>query len=237
MLDLLDISLGATSISNPADAWGLSRPQVTFFRRAIFEFQVKCHLFAQPSADPWSNHGQSASPPIDPWHAGGAAAATTSGARPAGTASVESWLSRTQSPSSGSSAESAWLQNGSTGQPQLPSNGHHAGPSGAPSDAWMASNNPVDPWLNKPPVAADPWKSPNLNATHNNTTTHDALHMAPLLDSRPVDPWSAPGMGARPSPIGAQMSPNSDLDEFDVITNRLKHSTNNNNCNKTMAAR
>lgn len=39
----------------------------------------------------------------------------------------------------------------------------------------------------------------------------------------------------RPSPIGAQTSPHSDLDEFDVITNRSKASpynngSNNNNC-------
>lgn len=41
---------------------------------------------------------------------------------------------------------------------------------------------------------------------------------------------------ARPSPIGAQTTPNSDNDEFDVISNRTKSSTgqiissNNNNC-------
>lgn len=39
---------------------------------------------------------------------------------------------------------------------------------------------------------------------------------------------------ARPSPIGAQTSPNSDLDEFDIITNRSKstplNGSNNNNC-------
>lgn len=31
LLDLLDISLGATSISNPNDAWGMSRPQVIYY--------------------------------------------------------------------------------------------------------------------------------------------------------------------------------------------------------------
>lgn len=44
----------------------------------------------------------------------------------------------------------------------------------------------------------------------------------------------------RPSPIGAQQSPNSDLDEFDVITNRTKttpfNGTNNNNCNASTSS-
>lgn len=39
---------------------------------------------------------------------------------------------------------------------------------------------------------------------------------------------------SRPSPIGAQMSPNSDYDEFDVISNRAKtQMTNNNNNNNS----
>lgn len=42
----------------------------------------------------------------------------------------------------------------------------------------------------------------------------------------------------RPSPIGAQTSPSSDLDEFDIITNRSKttptnNGSNNNNCKYT----
>lgn len=39
---------------------------------------------------------------------------------------------------------------------------------------------------------------------------------------------------SRPSPIGAQTSPNSDYDEFDVISNRAKtQNPNNNNNNNT----
>lgn len=40
------------------------------------------------------------------------------------------------------------------------------------------------------------------------------------------------GFQSRPSPIGAQTSPSSDYDEFDVISNRAKtQNTNNNNIN------
>lgn len=223
LLDLLDISLGATSISSPTqDAWGMQR--------------------GQPPAilDPWAAGGSNAlAVALDPWHSSGGAGG--SGGRPplaaigggAGAADVENWLSRTQSPSSGSSAEGAWLQNGGGGgggNSTTLTNG------GGVTDPWLsgrpaAAAAPVDPWLNKAQEASvvDPWQSPNLNNGH----AAAAAAQPPPAGAAPVlgDPWSA-SMGSRPSPIGAQMSPNSDLDEFDVITNRSKTNaaTNNNNC-------
>lgn len=230
LLDLLDISLGATSISSPplADAWGMSKPA---------------------AADPWASGAA-----LDPWHAGGAAAAVIahrpSGAAAigggAGAANVESWLSRTQSPSSGSSAESAWLQNGGGSSSnaggamnymqQLEQQQHPTAvgtSNGGGADAWLGGKPPlgVDPWLNKTVAApADPWQSPNPH-----TNGHGAAGVA-TSDGQVLDPWVGPSptIGARPSPIGAHQSPLSDLDDFDVITNRTKSAAtgtlNNNNC-------
>lgn len=237
LLDLLDISLGATSISSPplADAWGMSKPA---------------------AADPWASTAA-----LDPWHSGGGAGAAAGG-RPtgaaaigggAGAASVESWLSRTQSPSSGSSAESAWLQNGGggaaaggsmNGYQHQPTVGTSNGAGGIGGDPWLGAGKPphvVDPWLNKATAtAADPWQSPNLNTNgHGHGHATGATGAAAATAGQVIDPWAGPSptIGARPSPIGAHQSPLSDLDDFDVITNRTKSSTtatagtaNNNNC-------
>lgn len=80
------------------------------------------------------------------------------------------------------------------------------------SNGNLASSISNDPWLSKPPpnISNDAWQSSK---------------------SAVIDPWapSANNMGSRPSPIGAQISPNSDYDEFDVISNRAKTQNANNN--------
>lgn len=187
LMDLLDISLGATTISSPpSDPWGMSsnsRPQ--------------------PNMDPWSN---TASPPLDPW-----ADATP---KSSNISNVEGWLSRNQSTPS---SNDAWLQNGA---PTGATNGNNM--NAQPVDPWLSKPQPaaVDPWLSKSQPLGDPWQlnSNTSNAEQKSTT---------------IDPWAAPTIGSRPSPIGAQTSPHSDLDEFDIITNRSKstplNGSNNNN--------
>lgn len=198
LMDLLDISMGAASISGaPPDPWGMpSGPAPT-------------HTISPPPADPWK-----------PTSNGGAISKQPSAS--AGS-NVEEWLSRTQSPSvaSGSSNESGWLQNNGA------SNGN-------------VSGAPTDPWLNKPaplPTGNDPWRKGGSPQPAPDAWQPAAGKGAPGL----ADPWAPAGaqFGARPSPIGAQTSPNSEYDEFDVISNRSKNPTqptsssnNNNNCKR-----
>lgn len=221
LVDLLDISFGAASISSPlqqpgpstsVDPWGVpvaggSRPQTT---------------------DPWS---RTSSPPVtDPWLNGASALPPPASSKPplmgvagATGGQLDAWAPlRTQSPSvtSGSSVE-GWLQNGASGV-------------GATAPA-AGTNGNVDPWLNKsatpsaplndawqpkrttPVPTADPWQA-NVGAAKQ-------------------DPWAPVTGGAdaafalpanRPSPVGAITSPTSDLDEFDIITKRSNNVTNNN---------
>ncbi|KAG4078780.1 hypothetical protein HA402_015370 [Bradysia odoriphaga] len=187
LMDLLDISLGATTISSPPDdPWGMSsnsRPQ--------------------PNVDPWSH---TASQPLDPW------ADTTPKA--SSISNVEGWLSRNQSTPS---SNDGWLQNGAPAA--TATNGNM---NALPVDPWLSKPQPavVDPWLSKSQPLGDPWQ---LNSNTSSTEQKSAS----------ADPWAASTIGSRPSPIGAQTSPNSDLDEFDIITNRSKstplNGSNNNN--------
>ncbi|XP_058466167.1 epsin-1 isoform X2 [Malaya genurostris] len=219
LVDLLDISFGATSISSPlhqpgpsnsSDPWGLpvaggSRPQTT---------------------DPWS---RTSSPPVvDPWLNSASALPPPTSKLPMMTGAVgglDAWAPvRTQSPSvtSGSSVE-GWLQNG------------------AGATAPLATNGNVDPWLNKstnpsapvtdawqpkrttPVPTADPWQP-----SSNNITKQDPW--APVAGSTD-GAFALPA--TRPSPVGAITSPTSDLDEFDIITKRSNtiNNTVNNNLN------
>ncbi|XP_031631757.1 epsin-2 isoform X5 [Contarinia nasturtii] len=200
LMDLLDISLGATSISGPSqasDPWGMPS--------------------AKQTSDPW---GGRASPATDPWNTNTGAISRQPLQSLAGASNVETWIARNHSPSiaSGSSNE-GWLQN----NPVTTANGNGNGTSN-PSQLG------VDPWLTKPstkPEQPDPW----LNKTPD--TNSDAWQPA-SSKSGVVDPWApaSSNMGSRPSPIGAQTSPNSDYDEFDVISNRAKtQNTNSNNNN------
>ncbi|XP_037038896.1 epsin-2 isoform X5 [Bradysia coprophila] len=198
LMDLLDISLGATTISSPPnDPWGMSsnsRPQT-------LNIKVETYDDDTPNVDPWSH---TASPPLDPW------ADTTP--KSSSISNVEGWLSRNQSTPS---SNDAWLQNGASAA--TATNGNM---NALPVDPWLSKPQPavVDPWLSKSQPLGDPWQ---LNS---NTSS---------MEQKSADPWAAPTIGSRPSPIGAQTSPNSDLDEFDIITNRSKstplNGSNNNN--------
>lgn len=198
--------------------------------------------FTQQS-DPWA---LTTSPPVDPWNPVQARPAPPIGG--AGTSNVEHWLSRTQSPSvnSSSSAE-GWLQNNGTASNSTPNGNLH--------------NPPVDPWLSKPlaqPPAQDSWLKTSAPGPDAWGSAAGNIESKPS-SAGPPDPWApnSQTMGviskyltvinallinnnfislqSRPSPIGAQTSPNSDYDEFDVISNRAKaelqnNSSNNNNC-------
>uniref|UniRef100_A0A0K8TPB8 Putative equilibrative nucleoside transporter protein n=1 Tax=Tabanus bromius TaxID=304241 RepID=A0A0K8TPB8_TABBR len=215
LMDLLDISLGATSLSSPvAGAGAISDPWGT-----------PVHASAQ--SDPWS---RTSSPPVDPWQAPPRPNVSVGGSL---ASANEPWLPhRTQSPSvaSGSSTE-GWLQNNST--PTSALNGNVS--SAISSDPWLpkpasvpltTSTPPVDPWLvvdpsQNAPIPVDPWRPKS-------TTTVSTSN----------DPWEAPiTKESRPSPLGAVTSPMSDIDDFDIITNRNKsghpikdtNGTNNNN--------
>ncbi|XP_055322236.1 epsin-1 isoform X4 [Sitodiplosis mosellana] len=208
LMDLLDISLGAASISGPSqasDPWGMPISD------------------QKPASDPWGR----ASPATDPWNTNtGAISRQPPIPSLAGASNVENWVARNHSPSvaSGSSTED-WLQlDHRLNAAAAAANGNGNGN--------VASNAPPlsDPWLSKQhkPEQPDPWltKAPETNA--------DAWQPS---KSAVVDPWAPSNIGSRPSPIGAQTSPNSDYDEFDVISNRAKtQNPNNNNNNNTSNA-
>lgn len=220
LVDLLDISFGAASISSPSqqpgpststDPWGLpvaggSRPQ---------------------TSDPWS---RTSSPPVaDPW-LNSASALPPSTSKPplvggAMGGQLDAWAPvRTQSPSvtSGSSVE-GWLQNGT----------------GAGTSGTSGTNGNVDPWLNKSVTPSMPltegWQPKR------STPVPTADPWQPSSNIAKQDPW-APVAGSadgafmlpanRPSPVGAITSPTSELDEFDIITKRSSNSNAvNNNLN------
>ncbi|XP_021695471.1 epsin-1 isoform X3 [Aedes aegypti] len=213
LVDLLDISFGAASISSPSqqpgpststDPWGLpvaggSRPQ---------------------TSDPWS---RTSSPPVvDPWLNSASALPPPASRPPVAAAGVglDAWApARTHSPSvtSGSSVE-GWLQNGT----------------GAGAIAPAGTNGNVDPWLKtSAPSASEPWQAKRTTPV----PTADPWQ-APSSNPAKQDPWAPVGDGAfplpahRPSPVGAITSPASDLDEFDIITKRSNNSNAvNNNLN------
>ncbi|BFF97790.1 epsin-1 [Drosophila madeirensis] len=232
LLDLLDISLGATSISSPPLGAAGGAPA------AVVDPWATPGAARAPSqlSDPWSG---TSSPQVDPWHPSAAprTGVPMSSAISGAVAPGDAWGLRTQSPSvaSGSSNE-GWLQtNGNANQ-----NGRGATPAGgAPFEALMTRTNAgsalaaaapannhagnngsasADPWLAEPAGAAamapaDPW---TLGAP-----------VQPALD----DPWKALGAGT-----GAIKKHSPEFDEFDLITNRNKsadqsHSNASNNNN------
>lgn len=212
LVDLLDISFGAASISSPSqpgpststDPWGLpvaggSRPQ---------------------TSDPWS---RTSSPPVvDPWLNSASALPPPTSRPPAAAPGIglEAWVpARTHSPSvtSGSSVE-GWLQNGT----------------GAGATAPSGTNGNVDPWLKtSAPSASDTWQAKRTTPV----PTADPWQ-APSSNLVKQDPWAPVAEGTfalpahRPSPVGAITSPASELDEFDIITKRSNNSNAvNNNLN------
>lgn len=184
-MDLLDIQLGATSISSPP--LGLAAGGLT---NTTNEPWITPARAASQMSDPWTG---TASPPVDPWlptaasrstplaHMGMGAVGGMGGATMAmhsnGTNGAEAWGGgmRTQSPSvtSGSSTE-GWLQTNGNSQNALSMVGGGASGGAAPvaADAWISKPNlpvgaaatisTVDAWLsdnNKPVVAAVPPKT------------------------------------------------------------------------------
>ncbi|XP_044570661.1 epsin-1 isoform X4 [Drosophila ananassae] len=231
LMDLLDISLGATSISSPPlgaaggapagviDPWATSAPRA-------------------PSqlSDPWSG---TSSPQVDPWHPSAAPRTIMSAGVPmnAPPGANDAWGVRTQSPSvaSGSSTE-GWLQsNGNANQ-----NGRGPTPAGAPVEAigWLAKTNapgalgaaPVNNGTNNGSASGDPWLA--------EAASGGAAAIAP------ADPWAGGGAQAGAAALddpwkalgtGAVKKPSPEFDEFDLITNRNKselsnyNASNNNN--------
>lgn len=192
-MDLLDISLGATSISSPpqnSDPWGMPVPEtnkVTIFNQNSETIRISnicCVSYVTQISDPWRS-----SPAIDPWNTNTGAISKPPMSSLA--ANPDNWVPRAQSAASASSNDS-WMP------------GNNAASIPASSNGNLAPTTTNDPWLTKPPSIQKPTV---------------------------VDPWApvSNNMGARPSPIGAQVSPNSDYDEFDVISNRAKTQNANNN--------
>lgn len=190
LLDLLDIQLGATSISSPP--LGLAAGGLT--NNTTSDPWGTPARAASQMSDPWTG---TASPPVDPWQPAAAASRSTplSSAQMGavgglglsmatnGTNGGEAWGGlRTQSPSvtSGSSTE-GWLQtNGNT-----QNSTHLAGAMGGAGAGAAA----VDPWLSKQSVAPstsaalDPWLTENAKAT---AAAAAPPASKPLID----DPWA-----------------------------------------------
>ncbi|KNC34292.1 hypothetical protein FF38_05961, partial [Lucilia cuprina] len=228
LLDLLDIQLGATSISspplglaaggltnNPSDPWGTPA-------RAASQMSDPWTGTASPPVDPWQPTAASRSTPLAQMGAVGGLGALTMATN--GTNGGEAWGGlRTQSPSvtSGSSAE-GWLQTNGNTQNSTNLTGAIGG-AGASIDPWLSKQSvsalaapvsnsaPLDPWLSenaKPPTAA---------AVPSTTK--------PLID----DPWAPktlttgnddPWKNIENTTVAKKPSP--DMDEFDIITNRNK---------------
>lgn len=240
-MDLLDISFGATGISSSAptatgtgldSAWGgldsSSALGATSMGGGILGMPP-------PVADPWSTTRSTASPALaDPWVP--SLNKPTTSASPA--LRMEPWNSqRTQSPSITSTNSS--VENWDTSAGLRPSGVHTNGNTNA--DPWLAKTNNIggttvaDPWggLTKP---ADPW-APALGS---DLTKDFGVSINVVLQpfiSR-LHRFFLLFLQVRPSPVGAITSPN-DLDEFDIITNRTKGSSDspvvgiNNNHGKT----
>ncbi|KAH8378590.1 hypothetical protein KR009_000088 [Drosophila setifemur] len=237
LLDLLDISLGATSISSPPLGAAGGAPAAVIDPWATPGPRAPSQL-----SDPWSG---TSSPQVDPWHPSAAPRTIMGAGVPMSSAPVqavnEAWGGRTQSPSvaSGSSNE-GWLQtNGNASQ-----NGRGATPAGgAPIDAWLAKSSAGGA------LAAAPV---NHQATNNGRTSADAWLGDPAGAAAggggataliPADPWAGgapPGAAGLDDPwkslgTGAIKKTSPEFDEFDMITNRNKselsnsHASNNNN--------
>lgn len=190
LLDLLDISLGATSISSPPlGAAAVVDPWAAPPARAASQLSDPWAGNSQPQADPWQT---SAAPPRTIMSTGVPLGAVAS-AQPLGTPN-DAWGLRAHSPSmaSGSSNE-GWLQtNGNANQ-----NGGRAAAAAAPVDAWLTKTT-VGPGLAAPAPAprvatngssADPW----------------------LAEAQPVVPAAAAATSA--DPWAAQQPPTAALDD------------------------
>ncbi|XP_053955664.1 epsin-1 isoform X2 [Anastrepha ludens] len=216
LLDLLDISLGATSISSPplGATGGSGDPWATPARAA------------SQLSDPWSG---TSSPQIDPWQPAASMRTATASAPLGAVGGIgsnggEAWgLTRTQSPSvaSGSSTE-GWLQ----------SNGGGA----AGSTAILNGNSigagaigGVDPWLSKSGAVGGATAAENVEPVDSWLTEKvKPVEISSLMAAPTADPW-APKAGTtnnddlwKSTETSVVKKPSPDLDEFDIITNRNK---------------
>ncbi|XP_055384206.1 epsin-2 isoform X3 [Condylostylus longicornis] len=197
LMDLLDISLGAASISSNAlgvRANGGLDPWVPP-GRAVSQL-----------SDPWSG---ASSPQAEPWPSN-----SLNASKPTNSSNLDNWLTsnptqRTQSPSvTSNSSTEGWLQSN-----VVSGNGTLNGHSNLNPDPWLHKTSPKtnnktmpDPWLlkaNSVEKPEDPWQLK-------------------------IDPWAPPISEKRHSPLGAMTSPTSDMDDFDVISNRNKAGQENN---------
>lgn len=226
LLDLLDINLGATSISNnhhqqqqqhQPDAWsamsGKSQPVM---------------------ADPWARTTSPA--PVDPWATASPVTVPQSGS--------DGWLGATGGGGAGGIGMGIGIGK-TNGIPGMPA-----------TDPWLSKQAPVsaDPWsgagamnngllnqinnnsnnnnnYNRGGIGADldTWQNNNSSSNNNTNNSSNILNNNNNGQAPPSsDPWSLT-MGARPSPVGAITSPaTSEYDDFDIITNRSKSANNNN---------
>ncbi|XP_049541697.1 epsin-1 isoform X2 [Anopheles darlingi] len=215
LVDLLDISFGATSISSPSqqhagpsgssapiDPWGMpvaggSRPTTLAISRSPpppppqGESVGGLVESGTGTTDPWS---RTSSPPaaVDPWlnTASALPPAPASSSKPpllGGGGGLDAWQTRTQSPSvtSGSSVE-GWLHNGG----------------GA-----AATNGNVDPWLSKTGAAGapahaamggDPWlgnkrSTPVPAAAADPWQPSSSSNVAAAGGAAKLDPWAPVG--------------------------------------------
>ncbi|XP_068142421.1 epsin-2 isoform X5 [Drosophila tropicalis] len=236
LLDLLDISLGATSISGPPlGAAGGAPPPV------VDPWATPAPRAPSQLSDPWAG-GNAASAQVDPWHPSAAPRTIMGAGVPISSApSNDAWGMRTQSPSvaSGSSNE-GWLQtNGNANQ-----NGRGATPgvgaaaAAAPIDAWLTKSTAVSALAAAPvttnngSTTADPWLAEQASAPAQATSADPWASGAATQASSSAadDPWKSLGG------TGAVKKQSPDFDEFDLITNRNKSSelgnsnaSNNNN--------
>uniref|UniRef100_A0A6E8VTJ9 ENTH domain-containing protein n=1 Tax=Anopheles coluzzii TaxID=1518534 RepID=A0A6E8VTJ9_ANOCL len=247
LVDLLDISFGAASISSPSQQ-PLAGPSGT--SGTIDPWGMPVDGGSRPTTtDPWS---RTSSPPavVDPW-LNTASALPTAGpstSKPP-MLGADTWQPRTQSPSvtSGSSVE-GWLQNGAGAGAAAagPMMMNGAGASNGNLDPWYSKTNAVPIGATAPPLgvaSGDPWQA-NKRSTPVPTAAAAAASGDPWqanASAVKLDPWapvsnnSATGsvgdleatfgtaggpLMNRPSPVGAITSPVSDLDEFDIITKR-----------------
>lgn len=221
LLDLLDISLGATSLSNSSlGATGNNVASTEPWPAGI----------GNQMPDPWTGTG---SPPVDPWLPSGSSrnislantemntlggitmtVAATNGVS-------DSWGIRTQSPSvtSGSSTE-GWLQTNGLNDNIQPT------PAAANSDPWLAKSTALSPTAAtiSQNVLMDPWLTPE--------STKSAPAPAVAINSLGLDdPWAPKAKLPSSQAIGESWrhndnvsikKPSPDLDEFDIITNRNK---------------
>lgn len=186
MLDLLDISLGATSISSPplgaAGGTPVVDPWAAPPARAASQLSDPWAGNSQPQADPWQT--SAAAPPPRTIMSAGVPLGAAVPAQPMG-APNDAWGLRAHSPSvaSGSSNE-GWLQtNGNANQ-----NGGRVSAAGAaaPVDAWLTKTTAV-------PAFAAPAAAPRVatNGSSADPWLAEAQPAAAPAAATAADPWAA----------------------------------------------